>query len=354
MYTVFSDQHHLSLYNSLSILFEQRLGGTLYRPIGKDWFTKGYWRMAELYNNHPSTIEQYLGINPGYNPPDGSKPLNRVKKIEDDVYYIYDPEYLYYHKAITLEKFMKTKIDIVIASLPQHISSFQLLCNNHPDHPKLIYQVGNAWTVSEGYAKNIMASANITVPDKTNLTIYHQEFDLNIFKPDLSYPDKKIYSFVNCFNTADHYRIDWEFFNFAESKMPDWKFKSFGGSCRDGVANGAIDLSNKMREARFIWHVKKFGDGYGHVLHNAAAVGRPVITKISDYAGKLGEQLLIDGVTCINIDGLNLVEIIDKIKSYDDPEKYNALCKNTYENFKKVVNFDREFESIKIFLKKLL
>lgn len=354
MYTVFADQHHLSLYNSLRLLFEERLGGTLYRPIGKSWHEKGYWRMAEIYNNHPATIEQYLGINPGYTPPDGSQPLNRVQKIEEDVYYIWDPEYQYFHQAITLEKFLNTKIDIVIASLPQHIESFQRLCDAHSNHPKLIYQVGNAWTVSEGYAKNIMASSRITTPAGTNHITYHQEFNTRIFQPATVDPYRKISAFINCFNTAGHYVHDWQLFLDVERMMPEWTFKSYGGSCRDGAAHGAAALADCMQNARFVWHTKAGGDGYGHIIYNSAAVGRPAIVKKEYYAGKMAEELMIDGVTCIAVDGMSPNQIVEKIKYYSEPERYIPMCKNVYDNFKKHVDFNREEQMIRTFLLNLI
>lgn len=365
MYKIFGDQHHLSLFNSLRLLFEKRLGGLLYRPIGKEWVEQGYWRMAELYNNSPETIEQYLGIRPDYIPADGSMKLNKVERIEDGVYYILDPEYDYYHRAITLEKFMQVDIDIVIASIPQHIASFARLCEAHPKKPKLIYQVGNSWTVNEGYAKNIMASAIIpNVPADTNIVTYHQEFDLDIFYPDRlrhanyptlsKMPEKNIYSFVNCFNTAQHYKGDWLNFLEIEKQMPDWNFKSYGGSCRDGAANGARALADKIREARFVWQVKMGGDGYGHILHNTAACGRPMITRRWDYVGKLGERLLIDGVTCIGIEGLSIQEMKNKIEYYNEPVRYVKMCFDTYQNFKKVVDFDREEKDLTNFLNNLL
>lgn len=354
MYKVFSDQHHLSLYNSLSILFEKRLGGTLYRPIGKDWFTRGYWRMAEIYNNHPETIEQYLGIRPDYIPADGSAPLNRVQKIEKGVYYIWDPEYEYYHKAIELNTFMQTDIDIVIASIPQHITSFARLCAEHPKHPKLIYQVGNAWTIQEGYAKNIMASAIInSVPPETNIVTYHQEFDTTIFSPTPPVENKNINSFINCLNTASHYQFDWDLFQKVEKIMPEWSFKSFGGSCRDGAAHGAVNLATLMKASRFIWHTKNGGDGYGHIIHNAGAVGRPMIVKRQYYEGKMGKDLMKDGVTCVTVDGLNLNEIVNKINYYNEENRYQTLCKEAYNNFMSVVNFDKEAEQIKTFLANL-
>lgn len=58
---VLADHHHDDLYESLRILFEDRLGWELYRPIGTEWYTEGYW---DVYN-HPDTVTQYLGLQIG-------------------------------------------------------------------------------------------------------------------------------------------------------------------------------------------------------------------------------------------------------------------------------------------------
>jgi hypothetical protein len=105
-----------------------------------------------------------------------------------------------------------------------------------------------------------------------------------------------------------------------------------------------------MREARFIWHTKAQGDGYGHVLHNAFAVGRPVITRIADYRGKLGEKLLIPDVTCIAIDDLSPSQIVDKINQFSEPGRYSVMCQAVYEQFLSIVDFDREAVELEEFL----
>lgn len=338
---VFSDMHHMGLYNSLHLLFEKRLGGTLFRPIGEEWLTQGYWRMAEIYNNHPATVAQYLGI-----------PLNDV--IFDEVHRIFEPQHEFWQNAITLNKFLELKPDIVIASIPEHIKTFKELADRVG--AKMIYQIGNAWPVEAGLASNIMASAKIdNVPSDINFIEYHQEFPLGIFYPDLdSFPGKNIYSFVNCFNTASIYKGDWELFLDIESMLQNWSFKSLGGSCRDGVANGEKGVADKMREARFIWHTKWAGDGYGHIIYNSAAVGRPLIVKKQYYEEKMGSELMIDRETCLCIDGLNYNEICNKIEYFSEPGRYKTLCENAYNNFINKVSFDEEETKLKQFLEKLI
>lgn len=351
MLKVFADQHHFGLYNSLKLLFENRLHGELYRPIGREWLDQGYWKMAEVYNNHPFTVHQYLGIHDDY-------------VSEDGIYNIWENGHQFYQHAITLERFFRTLIDIVIASVPEHIQSFKKLCEQHPNHPKFIYQIGNAWPVEAGLAPNIMASAKIAgVPPGINFIEYHQEFDTGIFypsgdafftKPEDNTQGNNIYSFINCLNTASIYASDWPVFEELERLMPDWNWRTFGGSCRDGECNGQRAVADKMREAKFIWHVKNLGDGYGHVLHNALAVGRPPIVKKQYYAGKMADPLLIDGVTCIAIDGLSYPQIVNKIVDNSEPRKYADMSRHAYDTFKQYVDFDKEQKDIEGFIAKLV
>lgn len=360
---VFTDFHHASLLNSFILLFEKRLNGNVYRPIGTDWYEKGYWKIYD----HPATVQQFLGI--GGATPDGTEPLNKV--VDDGIAYTpgiyacHDIDSGQINKAITFDAFMRLKTDIVIASIPAHLIPFRKLCDLHPSHPKLIYQIGNAWNITPQEATlldGIMASALIGFMGNINgrngkplpMITYHQEFDTEIFCHKPLAPSPWICSFVNCFGTDPLFREDWELFQAVEKKMDGFTFKSFGGQCRDGAMHGSRQLSDAMNVSMFIWHTKNGGDGYGHILHNSAAVGRPIIFKKQYYLGKMGEKLMEDGQTGIQIDGLSPDQIKNKIEYFSNPTLYNKLCNNVYNNFRRIVNFDAEFLAIKSFLGNLI
>lgn len=332
------------------MLFEGRLGGSLYRPIGLEWFERGYWHIYL----HPATVQQYLTLSQGFIPKNGTPALNKIGSVEDGVYYCRDIPSGGYNKAITFEKFCEMPIDIIIASLPQHIQPFKHLIKCHKPNAKLIYQIGNAWSVEAGLAPNIMASAIIRgIPPHINFVQYHQEFSTDIFcyKPPVN--TKNIYSFINCLNTDRLFRQDWELFLKLEQLMPEWNFKSFGGQCRDGYAKGERGVAEKMHESRFIFHVKKFGDGFGHILHDSAFCGRPPIIRYDDYKDKLGDVLLDDTVTCILIDDLSANEIKDKITYYSRPDRYDQMSRNIYETAKQHCDFDQEEQDLRRFLANL-
>lgn len=356
MYNVFTDFHHAGLLQSLILLFEKRLKGNVYRPIGMEWADRGFWKVYD----HPATQAQYLGI--GSATPDGTPQLNDVKEMVEDtfdygkplIYLCHDIDSGQTNSAITFDAFMQSDIDIVIASIPQHIEPYKKLCELHPNKPKLIYQVGNAWNIPNNSVRNVMSSAIIpNIPIQINYIQYHQEFDLNVFYPTFNDPYRVVSSFVNCFSIADYMKNDWLLFQDVERLMPEWNFKCLGGQCRDGAAHGNQQVAESMRSSKFIWHTKVGGDGYGHVVYNSAAVGRPMIVKKEYYYGKMAEELMIDGETCIAVDGLSPNDVVNKIKYYSDPDRYQKICHNVYENFKKHVDFNKELEFIKVFLTNL-
>lgn len=348
---VFTDFHHAGLLNSLILLFEGRLGYDLFRPIGTEWNKEGFW----LVHLHPATVEQYLSV--GGATPDGSEKLNECRLEKPPVYHCQDIASKKTNKAITYEGFMSMDFDIVIASIPQHIEPFKRLCNAHKSKPRLIYQIGNAWPVEANTARNVMASAIIPhVPNGINFISYHQEFDIKeTFYPAIDpICPKKITSFVNCFPTDDMFRVDWELFKEIEELMPNWHFKCHGGQGRDGPVNGEWAVADTMRRSGFIWHTKRGGDGYGHIVHNTGAVARPIIVKKEYYRGKMGEKLMIDGETCITVDNLDSQQIVNKIRYYSEGTRFGVMCNHVYANFKKVVNFDSEEVELRKFIENLI
>ena len=360
---MFVDFHHASLLQSLILLFEKRFSSRVYRPIGLEWANKGFWAVY----NHPATQLQYLTTDQGYRPIDGTRPLNTIidsayiHETDKDpgVYFCQDIDSGKYNRAITYEAFQKMHFSIVIASLPQHIEPYKKLSQSHWAKPRFIYQIGNAWDVpSSTFVPNVMSSAVITQREGIPHVTYHQEFDTQIFYADPVdvWKEKRngIYSFVNCFSVADYMREDYNLFQEVEKRMSDFSFRAYGGQCRDGAAHGTVNLANTMRSSRFIWHTKAGGDGYGHVIHNAAAVARPAIVKKLYYQGKLAENLMIDGETCIAIDGLDYDQIVNKIRYYDDPTRYAKMTYAIAENFSRVVDFDKEAEILSQFIDNLL
>ena len=307
-----------------------------------EWYEQGYWKLNDI----KETAIQYLGLQQGYKPVDGTLPLNEGFE-EDTIWWCEDRHNKTQNKTITLDQFMNRKIDIVIASIPAHIKPFKELAAMKG--AKFILQMGNVFPeVDLREIPNLMAN---TLPDNVpcHHIQYHQEFDLNIFKPSSLSPKKKITSLINI------YQINKGFNDYVELKglMPDWDFKSYGGQCVDGTIGTTEEMARVMQESAWGFHSKYQGDGYGHVLYNWFACGKPIITRISDYKDKLGGELLEDGVTCIDIDKHNYNEIQYNISNMP-PMQYEYMCQQVYQRFTDKVNFDQEELKIRKFLEELI
>lgn len=345
---VFTDFHHSSLLRSLVLLFEERLGMEVYRPIGMDWFNQGYWHI----NNLEDTAHQFLDFDQAL-PKDGTPPLNIVAagNHAEGIYMVLDPGAVSAHKACTFDYFVNNQFDYVIASIPQHIEPFKDLIAKYQPQAKLIVQVGNNWNMFIYEGLNVMASI---APQSTNANtiFYHQEFDTKIFKPAPALPSKKIYSYVNIIQNSGVGWNDWrQLQRLLDGK--GYEFKAYGGQCPDGNKTGPVELAKSMREAQFVFHVKPGGDGFGHVIHNAYACGCPIITRPSHYKGQLAEQLLVPG-TFIDLDRYGPGEVKNIIVrlTYDE-RGLRQMGKRAAARFTEVVNYEREAQDIADWLKGL-
>lgn len=348
---IFCDLHHTALFFSLQLLFEKRLGWELYRPIGLEWFNEGRWL---LYPGvHINTAKQYLTLEQcfkrdvhGFLLPERMK-LNDNYRVEDGIYYVFDPSTHKVQRGITLDKFRNMDFDILISSVPFHISIWNQLITEFQPKAKHIFQVGNAWGHVPG-VNNILASTKqFPVPGNINACFYHQEFDLDIFNYIPPKNHKKIYSFI-------HYMREMELhYQYKTSLTPDgYHFMTYGAGM-EGDLCYYKEIAEKYKETGWLWHVKPEGDGYGHCLHNTYACGRPAIIKANYYRGKMAESLLIDQQTCIDISRYTIHEGCSLIRKLSKPEEHLKMCEAAHKRFKEVVNFDEEFIQIKKFLENL-
>jgi glycosyltransferase involved in cell wall biosynthesis len=335
---ILTDFHHNSLLRSFVMLFEERLGMHVYRPIGLEWFYEGYWAI----NDQLDTAKQFLDVETQVLA-DNTPPLNVVKEHSDGVYSVYDPGNTTTHNGITLEAFKSRKFDFIIASIPAHIPLFQELINKFQPDAKLIIQIGNNWDPNIFRGLNVMGSVNPGSIEDANIIYYHQEFDTSIFKPRSHKISGRISSYVNLLQELP---IGWRDFNELEKSIPEIKFNSYGGQCRDGNMSGALNLANSMNNDDLVFHVKDHGDGYGHIIYNAYACGRPTIIRSSMYKNQLAQELFNDG-SCIDLDQYSNDDAIKKIKEICiNRDILDEMSANAYQTFKHNVDFAYDAERI--------
>ncbi len=331
---IFADMHQDDLYYSLWLLFVKRLGGELYRPTGFEWFKNGFWK----YNEEMQVVEQYL---------------RTPKEAKDQGGYleIYEGKHGYNHKALTYDQFLKMDIDIVIASVNQHEVPYAALCQKHPNRPKLIRQIGNVHdNVDTNVCKNLLISAAPRkLPSDVNAINYHQEFELTTFKNVPPTSLNKITNLMNCVPDSVDYPVWKEY----KSLLSEYDWKMYGILGEDGIIGTEEGVAKAIRDATFIWHIKRQGDGFGHVIHNAFACGRPPIVKGSYYKNELAGALMEDLVTCIDLDKRSVAQNVEVIRAMSKPEAYARMSKNAYDRFMACVDYDYETEQIKGFLSRL-
>lgn len=346
---ILCDYHHEELYESLRILFEDRLGMEMYRPIGVEWYTEGFWKVYD----HPSTVQQYLGLSMGEdlrkkieeNPTHHHSWLNiGASQIRDGMYVIPNIYSEKQNKAITLEAFKEMDFDIIISSIPVHVPMHRELINRYAPRAKHIFQAGNNWGVDviQGVRNFLNSTTTMTPPSGINHVRYHQEFSLERWKRIPKSNPKSITSMT-------HYMQEPELFFELEQLLPDWTFRSYGAGNRDGAPRDLEHLAEVTRESGFLWHLKREGDGYGYNIFHAVACGSPVITCHEYFNGMTAFPMIQEG---INISGLSAEAIADLLRR--TVENYQEISDRTYSAFTREVDFNKEETTIRHFMEKLI
>ncbi len=329
---VFCDFHHGGLYHAMSLLFERRLGWELYRPIGYDWLP--WWRVSDL----APTQAAYL--NPG-----GEHTL-----ADDGIWRWTDNSAELEHKCMTLQQFKDTDIGLIVSTHPGHEESWHALWAEHKPNAKLLRVAGNTGeTVNPEWTRNLLDSTSYFRGQVDSYQAFHQEFPLDVFGSFASPPAGApvISQYLNFF----HKHPMRSFWDTYRPQFTDWEWREYGHQGADGFLHPFHKIADAMRDSTFVWHIKR--EGYGHIIHNAFAAGRPVITQVGGYRGYTAGAMLVEGGTCINL-GPSMADNVAKIRYYAQPEQHKAMCANVRMRFKQIVNFDAEEQQIRIFLGALI
>ncbi len=339
---VLIDNHHAQLTYSLELLFGKRLGYKVVYPMGLEWYEKGYWNVYP----HPATAESYLGLARADKTAHSKEFLmtgSGIEKPDPRLHYHWDSTKGIYERGVALETFKQLPVAFLVASMPVHAESYGELIQKYQPASKLIFQMGNNFQEFHFQSvKNVLNSTQRKIPFWIRSVSYNQEFDLGVFKYE---PPRNNRLIVN----LTHYMSNAEYFNAVKSFLPQHRMESYGAGNETGSIARTADVADKMKEADFIWHLKH-EDGYGHVLHNAAALGRPVIISKNQYRKLRFGKFIEDGVTCIDVDGLSAEGLAKKIRHFGEPERLERMSKALYQRFRDLVDFDRDERNVRRFL----
>lgn len=361
MTTLLADYHHHDLWESLELMCD-RLGWTLYRPIGLDWFDRHYWNFERQWHGD-AVARQYLE-------PWGSDEADPVSGIHRR----YDHSHGRWQNLLTLEEARVIKPDVVMASV----------AHNHEGLHRFAREVGATFGIHLGNVRfssidmaedrwdladfGIVTTLLPVTPPKPHVVV-HQEFSLDDFRHEPPPQDGvfTVASFVNCFaENRDGYA---QFRATAELRPEyDWRvYGSYGSAAEDEYAAGNIGtcegVADAMRASDVAWHTKQWSDGFGHVIHDWFAVGRPVVGYQYYYAGdpargflpQLAGPLWQEGITSFDLTDKSpseAVAILDRL--YHDPDLRLRMGENAARRFREVVDFDAEEQAIRAMFAQVL
>ncbi len=311
------DFHHSDLLESLHLLLEDRLGIECYIPVGPEWWTSETWEFGKWTWGDDRLARQFL--------------TRDNVEVESG-----HPERR--HRCVTLAEAQALSWDYVVASLPDNYDGYHRFAEQFG--AKFVIQVGNTnQDIAWQYDPLVLNSSE--APMQGRGVVYRQEFDLRAFHyaPPIT---QDVASFVNCMDSMPC----WPFLAEAERLLGKEHVFIFGIDGRDGNIKPTRDIGKYMRQAGWGWHDKVTGDGFGHVIHQWAAVGRPLIGHASHYANKLAEPFWQDGRTCINLDHRTVAEAVEIIKG-TDIRLHREMCEAMREVFLATVDFEADAERVK-------
>jgi hypothetical protein len=359
---VLIDRHHSDLWESWELLFTDRWGWDLYAPFGMDWFTEGIWNFERAYHGD-AVARQYLS---GW-----WEPWDTLRHKPEDRKHLplwverTDPTHPgRVVKGIVLGTARQMEWDLIISTLPDNDIGLYNLARQ--TGAKFGIQLGNVGQQSAWHLADF-ALCSTTLPggppiNDTPFVIYRQPFSLTDFRyepPGRRWEKFRISSFVQCL--PENPMAYAQFLHYARSADDfDWRiYGSYGSHDTDEYAAGNVSttrgVASEMRASDVIWHTKEWSDGYGHVIHNAFATGRPVFGIEPYYADKLAGPLWVDGVTSIDISRRSPDEVLGILRRLrEDPEEHLRMSEAASARFREIVDFDAEADQVKALLDNVL
>lgn len=331
---ILCDYAHADLWESLVMLFEDRFGWELYRPIGMAWHDEGIWRF-----DSEAVARQFLA--PWADDRDCGDYAERVDTTHPGRVM----------KMVTLEQARSQSWDLVIATLAENEAGLWAFATDRKAHYGI--QIGNQGAPNQwGAAEFALCSTTLPfVPWKPHV-FYRQEFSLADFHPQWPTDRDLVMTRVQCFTLTEEYPR----FQALAAATPELRWRWYG-HCGDhdalygGDAPSTPQVAAQMRAAAIGYQAKRWSDGYGHVVHNLFACGKPVLGTATYYADKLAGPLFVDGVTSFDIETRSndeLVAILRRLASDDD--YYRTISDAAVARFREIVDFDAEAEQIRTML----
>ena len=305
------DRHHAGLFHSIQLLGD-RLGATIYTPTGHAWWDDSIWQFGLGYGDD-RLAQQFL-----------------MPELTET----YDPEFPdRLIRGVTLEQARTMDWAVVMAAVQDNQRGFARFAREVG--AKYAYHVGNtnqeiAWELEPAVINASEMYGGVKVGE---------EFDsdgLFGFTPPTG--DRLVSSFVNCMPQIACYPL-------LTQAQASLDIKVYGINGPDGNLKPIGAIAGAMAASDWGWHDKEHGDGYGHILHYWASIGRPLIGHGSHYKPKMGNVFWRDLETCIDLDKHPLEQAIEIVKSIA-PADHAAMCRNIRDIFERETDWQADADRV--------
>jgi glycosyltransferase involved in cell wall biosynthesis len=314
------DRHQADLFYAMQLVFD-RLGIEVYTPVGYEWWDEGYWQFGHQHLGR-ALADQYLNLDAKYSQCN----CREYWKTWDPAH----PERVI--RCVTLAQFRALgDWSHIVATVQDNQAGFHRLAAE--TGAKYVLQVGNT-RQDVDWALDPLALVSSEVPIAGRGVLIHQPFDhTDTFRyrdPDEAQP--LISSFVNLMPRLDEWPIAADLL----ARLP-FPSRIYGIDGPDGNLHPVYAIADAMAQSAFGLHIKPTGDGFGHVIHNWAAVGRPLVGHARYYRGQMAERFWQDGVTCVDLDQRSPQEAADLIIAiWADKPRYRAMCEAIRAEFDRI------------------
>lgn len=329
MSAILADRHQADLFYAIQRLFEDRLGLPVYTPVGHEWWDEGYWQFGAVFGDD-RLARQYLNIDA------------RWREIEPGIWLTFDPCHperpLY---GITLARAKWWDWQAVLATVQENQPGFARFA--HERGAQYLYQVGNTRQQVDWSLDPICLNSTADVALTGRGVRIGQEFDhLTTYRYRPPVALNRAASFVNLLPQIPD---AWATYEDLRVRLPGWDFRSFGHGCPDGSLTPVANIAEQMARAAWAIQEKVTGDGFGHVIHAWAAVGRPLVGHARYYRGQRAEVFWQDLDTCIDLDRHSADEAALIMRTMS-PERHEEMCRAIRRTLERSVDWEADAQAV--------
>lgn len=338
---VIADHHHEALFQSHMYLWHKRLGFDLYRPFGRAWWDAGLRHPDDNWETgNVAFMSRALEYPTFFSTDDPDRILTLSHPIG---------RMLGYDEARDRGK----EVRFVISTQHDTQKFLSEFAKQYCPNATYIRQAGNpsehVWFTNHLLSSDIQTYEKAVAEGK-HAVLYHQEFPAEYHAHFDHTPGDVIRQYVNWAHNDKINRAFYLWFKeICQSLTPPLCCYENGKGGEDGEAEYHHEMVERFADSTFtLGH--KWWDGFGMIIHQTYACGRPAICFEDDYKGKMAGLLMEDMKTAVFING-------DREYTKKKLEAALAIAPQmqeaAYKRFKEVVNFDDDERRIRVWLSEM-